>query len=335
MLRRLLSFLWILQTSAGTALVQRKRMRQGWTLWFEIMARTLKRDSAAVIDLPIEEHRRWYELLAGPVRPHPLVRRDETIAGVPCVWVEHRDAPADRPVLVYLHGGAMQVGSFRTHGRMVVTLAKQTGLDAVFPEYRLAPEHRWPAGHDDVWAVVRALAERGRSLVLAGDSAGGLLSVGMCLRAREHGVAMPIGIALLCPWVDLAEEQPSRHRNAPFDWDEPEHYVSWAEVYANGADRNLPELSPVRADLHGLPPTLVQYGTAELIADEAHLFCERARAHGVSVVESPYADMIHNWHLMDGWGIPEPKRAIDEIVAFMRERAAAPRPRDTADRARA
>jgi len=291
-------------------------MRPTWTLKFEWLAMVLQRDTRASRNETIALHRKRSEVMAGAPELLGLQRIDETIGGVPCVRLLHPRGAVGRPLLVYLHGGGMEGGSFETHGTLISALAQKCGLDALVPLYRLAPEHPYPAGHDDVTAVIRELG-KSTPLVLAGDSAGSLLLLGACLRLRNERAPMPLRALAICPWVDLAREAPSRIQGSRFDWCLREEWLHWADTYAPKMDRETPELSPVRADLNGLPPLLVQYGTAECIADEAHALCEQLRRANVNVTEQPWPDMIHDWHILAGQGIRPALDAIEAAARFL------------------
>ncbi len=320
MLGDLFAFWGIAIRESAAALWRRltgRRLRPTWTLTVEVLTRCLKADAKRLRTKPLAARRRWQDFLAGAPRLRALKRRDQTIANVPCVRLTQPSPRAGAPLLVYFHGGSMQAGSFRTHAELIVRLALASGLEVVVPEYRLAPEHPYPAGHDDCFRVVEALQGEGRPLVLAGDSSGGLLAVATCLRLREKGLSMPARLGLVCPWSELRDEPPSRRAHEPFDWAEVADFVEWSETYRHGADASSPELSIVRAELTGLPPMLVQYGTAEMLFDEVQAFCQRARSCGVAVDERPYEDMVHNWHLLAPYGVEPARDAIAEMGRFL------------------
>jgi len=196
------------------------------------------------------------------------------------------------------------------------------GARALVPEYRLAPEHPFPAAPDDSLAAYRWLLGSGlaaRAVVLAGDSCGGNLALGAMLRARDEGLPLPAGAALVCPWVDLGDRTGSVQRNAAYDWADPWMFDAWAEAYLGDRDRRLPLASPIHADLHGLPPLLLQAGGAEMNLDQVVRLADRARAARVEVTLRVHEGMTHDWHALAAQ-IPGLAGGLAELGRFVRER---------------
>ncbi len=229
--------------------------------------------------------------------PGDVARMEIELGGVPAVRLEPPEAGDD--VLLYLHGGGYGGGSARSHSELAARLARAAGATAVLPEYRLAPEHPFPAALDDAVASCRTLTREldgdASRLLAAGDSAGGGLAVAMCCVLREAGEPLPRAISLLSPWLDLTCTSPS--------WDERfegdpvlDHSLrEAAERYLGGADPRDPLCSPLFADLAGLPPILIQVGTHEILYDDAVSFAEEASRAGVEVELEIGHDLIHVW----------------------------------------
>ena len=248
------------------------------------------------------------------------VRVDPTeVGGVAAEWTT---VPGSRPdrVLVYLHGGGYCIGSVRSHRLLVADLARAARARALSLDYRLAPEHPHPAAVDDAAAAVRALIASGvpaPSIAVAGDSAGGGLTVATLLALRDAGDPLPAAGACLSPWFDLALSGESIRTRASLDpvCNEP-MLRRMADAYLGGADAEAPLASPIHADLAGLPPLLVQVGTAEILYDDASRFADRARSARVDVTFEPWEDMIHVWHAY-ALLLPEGQRAIERVGAFL------------------
>jgi monoterpene epsilon-lactone hydrolase len=246
----------------------------------------------------VEERRTRLDGLADifPV-PDDVERSETDLAGVRGVRLEPPGAGDD--VLVYLHGGGYGGGSARSHAEMAARLARAAGATAVLPEYRLAPEHSFPAALDDALAAYRAVLEEvngdaGR-LVMGGDSAGGGLAVAACVALRDAGDPLPRALALLSPWLDLTCTSPSW--DARFS-DDPvlDHSLrEAADRYLGGADPRDPLCSPLFADLSGLPPTLVLVGTHEILYDDAVSFADVAAQAGVDVELEIGHELVHVW----------------------------------------
>ncbi len=253
-----------------------------------------------------------------------------TLAGLRAEWITPAGRSPKRLVL-YLHGGGWVSGSIDTHRELMCRLALAADARVVGIDYRLAPEHPFPAGHDDCVAAYRALLAAGedpRQLVVAGDSAGGGLTMSTLLVVRASGEPLPAAAVLLSPAVDLGLFGGAAPDNAEHD------YLAFL---ANGADGLLPFIlgkagrvedplvSPARAELGGLPPMLVLAGEVELLRDQIVAFAEKARAAGVPVELLVGQDMVHVWPAFAGIE-PRAKEAVRRIGAFIAEATSAPLP---------
>lgn len=219
--------------------------------------------------VPLTWQRRWLEAMARLTLPPRGVRFEPgTLAGVAGEWVLPAQPDTSEGTWLYLHGGAYCVGSPRTHRAITGTLARRSGRPVFVPDYRLAPEHPLPAALEDALACARAITG---PFLIAGDSAGGGLALATALALRDAGGRSPAGLMLLSPWADMAipEEAPSPPGEAMLG-------AGWGracgEHYRAGTPVADPRCSPLKADLRGLPPVLIQVGTDELLhADALHL----------------------------------------------------------------
>ncbi|RPH65825.1 MAG: alpha/beta hydrolase [Myxococcaceae bacterium] len=272
--------------------------RPSWSIGDEARATFLRRFLHRLHAMPVEAARP--ELDSVPVLvPGALLRtrrRRGALSGVPVTWVTPR-AGAEPRLVLYVHGGGFTLGSSRTVRDLLSRLALASNARVLSVDYRLAPEHPWPAGLEDVRAVwTAALAEQGPSqIVLAGDSAGGNLVLSLLLELRDRREALPAGAVLLSPWVDLACTAASFQANADVDVLERDALLREASRYAGGGDPGQPSLSPLRADLAGLPPLYLQAGEAELFRDDVMAFVARARAAGVSATLDVFDDQVHDF----------------------------------------
>ncbi|MCA9588419.1 MAG: alpha/beta hydrolase [Myxococcales bacterium] len=301
--------------------VTRKRTRPTWTPKVEAVSAALRAVAAEAHGRPAPEVRAIWEMMA---RDAPLASRTRQeparVDGLVGRWFYPDAQPAaDDPVILYLHGGAYQFGSIRTHRELIAQIAQAAGRATLAIDYRLAPEHPWPAALEDATRAVRWLRARGVArLCVAGDSAGGNLALVTTLGLRDAGEALPERLALLCPWVDMLRERDSIVRNRDADWLAEDANLRWSTAYRAGADARDPRVSPIYADFTGMPPMLAQVGTAEVLYDEVVELASRARAAGVDVTLSTYEDMVHDWQTFTSVGVPEARRAIDEIGAYLR-----------------
>jgi len=235
-------------------------------------------------------------------------------------WLRPAGARADVTVL-YLHGGGYAIGSPKSHRHLAAAIAKAAGARALLIDYRRAPEQPFPAAVDDAVAGYRWLLATGQPaerIVVAGDSAGGGLTVATLLALRDAGATLPAAGVCISPWVDLTCSGGTYQTKAASD---PivtrESVARMASWYLAGADPRTPLASPLHADLHGLPPLLIHVGSDEVLLDDARQLAARARAHGVEATLDVWPEMIHVWHWFLGM-LGEAQRAVDRIGEFIR-----------------
>src|SRR3954452_9145227 len=261
---------------------------------------------------------------AGTVHPVPddVLVSEVSAGGVPAHWLTAPGADEDR-VLLFLHGGGYQLGSLRSDGELAARLGRASGMRVLFPEYRLAPEHPFPAAIDDVRAVWRWLRTdqqlSARSLAVAGDSAGGGLAVALLVATRDAGDALPAAAVLMSPTVDLTSSGASMTDRADEDpISTPALLRQLASDYLAGADPRAPLASPLFASLSGLPRLLVQVGTADLLLSDSQRLAEAAVSSGVDVHLEVGEGLPHVYQL--ALGTPEAAEATERIGRFLRAR---------------
>lgn len=241
--------------------------------------------------------------------------------GVPGEWVTARTrGQAAARTILYLHGGGYVAGSPRTHRVITGHLAASCGARVFAADYRLAPELPFPAALDDAVAAYRGLLAEGIApgdIVIAGDSAGGGLSVATALRLRELEQPLPRALVLFSPWMDLSLEQ-LPHATPGEVMLTPEWMAEGARAYLARTDARHPLVSPLFADLRGLPPTLVQVGTDELLLGDSRRLHERLRAAGVAVRCEEYP---RRWHVFQASAgvLADADRAIESVARFIRD----------------
>ena len=241
--------------------------------------------------------------------------------GVDCHWL---DAPGADPAraLLFLHGGGYQLGSLRSDGELASRIGRASGMRVLFPEYRLAPEHPFPAAVDDVRTVWNWLGTRfdARSLAVAGDSAGGGLAVALLVATRDDGRTTPAAAVLMSPTVDLTGSGASMTERVDQDpISTPALLARLATDYLAGADPRTPLASPLFADLSGLPPLLIQVGTADLLLSDSERLARAAAAAGVDVTVEIGEGLPHVYQLL--LGTPEAQRATERVGRFLRDHA--------------
>jgi len=253
------------------------------------------------------------------VRGAPTVPTEPvSIDGIPGTWFGGPER-AETGTLLYLHGGAWCLHLPRIFARFASILSDLTGMRVLLPEYRLAPEHPFPAGVDDCFAVYRWMLDQGyrqRPFALAGDSAGGSLSLVTLMRARDALLPMPDCAALLSPSTDLTASGPSMRYNAEADpMFAPAAIDLLPDQYCPGQDRRNPLLSPLLGNWHGLPPLLFHAGSTEMLLDDSVRAHDRATQAGVAAEIEVYFGLPHVWQMIT-W-LPEARQATRAIADFV------------------
>lgn len=279
------------------------------------------RESDRSVEPSIEEMREGLERSASIFPIFPEVAREATDApGVACEWIAHPSETHD-PVILYFHGGAYALGSVATHRHLMARLAHESHARVLGIDYRRAPEHPFPAAIDDAVAAYRWALDQGSlpsEIVLVGDSAGGGLALAALIALRDAGDPLPAAAAVMSPWVDLEGTAESIERNAAHDpMINRESLLRAAEAYLDGADPRHPLAAPLHAELHGLPPLLIQAGGKEALLDDAVRFADKARAAGVNVRLECWEDMMHVWQFFAPL-LPEGRQALVQIGEFIR-----------------
>jgi len=240
--------------------------------------------------------------------------------GVDGEWISPANAPPDKAIL-YFHGGGFRIGSVASLRDLIAQIALASGCRVLAINYRLAPEHRFPAALDDAIAAYGWMLDLGlkpANIAFAGDSAGGNLVLAAMLALRERGLPLPISAVLMSPWTDLAATGASYVSRAEAD---PIHQrpmiLALAKSYLGGqGDPCDPLVSPLYADLTGLPPLLIQVGDRETVLDDSVMFADKARAAGIDVSLEVWDGMIHVFQMF-GAELPEAHQAIASIAGFL------------------
>jgi acetyl esterase/lipase len=321
-LRRYVLYFRLVMVALGAAIRRlfRGPKRPGWSFNFEVLVAVLRE---AIVRTGIRSigggsKRRLATRVPRSIAAH-LKLETTTFAGLGVdIHTPVRWGRGD-PTILYLHGGAYVACSPDTHRELVARIAVAAGARCVVPDYRLAPRHPFPAAIDDAVATYHALLEEGAdpsTVFIAGDSAGGGLSLATMLSLRDAGAPLPRGAVLLSPWVDLTGAGESMLKNREYDYLSGDT-VATARLYAKDVDLSHPLVSPVYADLAGLPPLLVQSGDAEILFSENQLLVDRARAAGVRVEHEIEPGMIHVFQCFAAVS-PQGKAAITSIGHFVR-----------------
>ena len=272
-------------------------------------------------DVAVEARRAAMDALALPAADD-VTATPVDVDGMAAEWVVAAGADTGTVVL-YLHGGGYVMGSLATHRKLAGDVSRAAGARVLLLDYRLAPEAPYPAAVDDAVAAYQWLLAAGiqpTALAVAGDSAGGGLTIATLLAMRDRGLPMPGAGVAISPWADLTMEAASieglAERDPVVRGGDLKRYRDW---YLDGTDPRHPGASPAHADLTGLPPLLVHVGEAEVLLDDAVLLAESGRRDGVDVTLEAWPDMVHVWHVFAG-RVPESTAAVDRIGAFLRAR---------------
>ena len=275
-------------------------------------------------DLTIAEERANYEKMCSRFNSGvDAIMEAVNADGVPAEWSTPPGADAER-VIFYLHGGGYQMGSPLTHRGLVARIARAASARALSLDYRLAPEHRFPAALEDSVAAYQWLRRQGKGadrITFAGDSAGGGLVLATMIAVRDSGDALPAAAVCMSPLTDLAMEGESIRTRAALDpLVSPGDIVAYGQRYLGpGGDPRTPLASPLYADLHALPPVLILVGTWEILLDDSTRFVDRARAAGVDVELQAGDEMMQVWPSFAPL-FPEAAQTIQLIGDYIRGR---------------
>ncbi len=278
----------------------------------------------ALGDLSIQEQRAAMESDFTQLPLAPDVRCEAVDAGgVPAEFVSTPESDEGR-VIYYLHGGGYVIGSIITHRDIASRLARAAKARILLVDYRLAPENPFPAAVEDSVAGYRWLLSSGVKpgrVVIAGESAGGGLTAATLVALKEAGEPLPAAAVCVSPWADMECTGESMVTRADADpMVQRDTLLEMTRTYLGDTDPRSPLASPIYADLTGLPPLLIQVGTAEVLYDDAKRLAEKAESAGVEVVLEPWEDMIHMWHSFAHM-LPEGQQAIDRMGEFVQKHA--------------
>jgi acetyl esterase/lipase len=286
------------------------------SLRYRVMRRVAAKVLARRGGFTVEELRR----LQGPPATPPVDVRGVTftpdaLAGLDVEIAAPSTGTAHGDVL-FLHGGGFVAGTPSTQRKLVGAIAREAGFRVWSVDYRLAPEHPFPAGLDDALAAYRALVERVDRLVLMGESAGGNLAASTLLAARAEGLALPTAVVLMAPFLDLTMSAPSLLENTGKDILTPPFVEMCRDQYVGDRDLADPRVSPLLADLSGLPPMLLQVGEYDLLRDDSVRFAQRASEAGSAVEVQIWPHAGHGF-IGTGDDLPESRAAIKQITQWL------------------
>lgn len=238
--------------------------------------------------------------------------------GVPAEWISCGSTTTDK-VFLFIHGGGYYRGSAEATRSTAARISDVSGMRCLSIDYRLAPEHAFPAAVDDTYTAYKWLLGQGMTpdnIVVGGISAGGGLTLALLLKLKETGEDQPAGAVPMSAWTDMTQSGDTMHTNADSDPVICKAYLDrMAGLYLDGVEAKTPLASPLFGDLTGLPPLLIQVGTAESMLDDSRRFADRARDAGVEVDYEPWEDMFHGWH-GSAHVLEDAQQAIESIGRF-------------------
>jgi acetyl esterase/lipase len=289
----------------------------------EFVIKTLKERNEQDIKERVQKSRDGLEDLAKLVKvPKDVKIQKVDIDGVPAEWIS-APSTVKGNVILYLHGGGYISGSINSHRELVSRISRASNGRVLIIDYRLAPEHPFPAAIEDSTKAYEWLIENQKispeNIIIAGDSAGGGLTFATLINLRDNGIALPIAAVGLSPWTDLGITGETYKTKRKED-----HMVSLdgiifdASLYLGDTDYQNPLASPLYGSLEGLPPILILVGTAELLLDDSRRFAERAEEAGIDITLDIWDDMPHVFPAFAAFA-PEGQQGIEKIGEFMKK----------------
>ena len=275
------------------------------------------------VESMVESMREGLEQLGSMVKlPKDVKSESVDVDGIPAVWISAPNALNDL-VILYLHGGGYIAGSIKSHKGLAAELSRMSKARVLLIDYRLAPEHIFPAAIVDSTKAYRWLISNEgilpNNVIIGGESAGGGLTIATLVKLRNEGVKLPAAAVCLSPWTDLANTGDSLKTNAGMDpFLSAEDVETMAKLYCGNKNAKNPLISPLYADLQGLPPLLIQVGSAEVLLDDSIRVADRAIEAGVDVELKIWQDMVHAFAILFQWA-PEGKEGIEQIGEFIQK----------------
>jgi len=241
---------------------------------------------------------------------------------ISATWISPVDADRNK-VILHFHGGGYVIGGINAYKMMCIPMAQTLNMKILLPDYRLAPEHQFPAALEDGLKIYRWLLEQGfkaKDIIISGDSAGGGLALATTLSLRDNNEPLPAGVICISPWVDLTLSGESHITNADTDVVlTTEVLREWASAYTDESNWRNPLVSPIHADFHGFPPLFIQVNDDEILLDDTKALAQKAQANGVDVSLMVWHGLWHAWHTA-GTMIPESKKTYEEIGQFLKSK---------------
>lgn len=276
-------------------------------------------------DYTPEKYRKGMDLFTWFLRkPRGVKYEPEMVGHMDAMWIRPNNIDNDS-VILYLHGGGYAMGSIKSHKKMAGRIARACKTQCLIIEYRLAPEHPFPAAVEDAFYAYQWLRDKGfrpEKIVIGGDSAGGGLTLATLLKIKEMNLPQPLAAFCLSPWVDLSASSPEMDSYKDLDpFIDKESIKLWGRRYA-GENVKHPLASPLFADLKGIAPVLVQIGTSEILLFENRALHQKAIEQKLDFEYQEYPDMIHVFQVFAGF-LPQADQAIEEIGRFVMEKAKA------------
>ena len=287
----------------------------------ENVSKLVRQQMASMTEISVKNIRDGLDLMAKMVKiPKDVKCEPVDVGGVPAEWIS-TPGVVNHQVILYLHGGGFIAGSIATHRDLAQRISRVSKTRILLIDYRLAPEHPYPAAFEDVLTAYRWLIDVEKitpnNLIIAGDSAGGGLTVGGLIRMRDEGIPLPAAAVCLSPGIDPTGSGESFKTKVDVDpFISPEMFKFMVKNFFGDIDLETPLTSALLADLSGLPPMLIQVGTSEILLDDSVRIAEHAKAAGVDVTLDVWEDMIHVFQAFAGFA-PESREAIDKIGEFI------------------
>jgi acetyl esterase/lipase len=311
--------LWSVTLKVSLRRMLGRPLVRSWSWTFEMGTELLREQMRVMFTMTPPEARAFGDSMSLPAPALDRVRTSEPVtAPARGRWFEPRETSGR--TLLYLHGGG-----YAFHGEgyanFVALVAEATGARTFALDYRLSPEHPHPAQLEDALAAYRALLASGVSpsqLAVAGDSAGGHLTLSLVLALRDAGEPLPAVAMGLCPWTHTGARGASLTANDPYDWVQGAHAIQFGEWYRAGIPADDPRVSPLCADLRGLPPLVLQAGGREILHDQIVEFADAAKSQGVSVSLQVWPEMNHDFQAF-GPDVPEAREALANLRTAMQQ----------------